>query len=148
MPSQPSLDDVIPDVDLTTYPVSAVPAAFDRGHLFSPTADLTMLALDDRFDYRPGDEFEPMPPPPRASDKQAGGFGFGWWFYTTAKVTAADFLGLTAGAELSIQSATGVIPGAVVLETFRFAALVRFRNGAIDDAEMYVRRRNHHGHWY
>lgn len=35
-PNQTSLDDLRPAVDLTAYPDSSVPAAFDRGHLFSP----------------------------------------------------------------------------------------------------------------
>ncbi|WP_158715888.1 hypothetical protein [Streptomyces sp. NRRL B-24720] len=59
------------------YPISSVPAAFDRGHLYSPTLALTAYAVDDRYvyDYRPGDLFEPMPASPTAPKAWAGGGG-------------------------------------------------------------------------
>lgn len=133
-------------VDLTALPDSAVPAAFDRGHLYSPTSDQTAYALDDRYiyDYRPGNDFEPMPPAPH------GGKAFAWWFRNTARVDVPDFLGLRVGDEVTIQHVCSVDSGTVVA-TYRFGAQVRYAmpEGAEEPfGFMTVRRRNDAGHWY
>jgi hypothetical protein len=133
-------------IDLTTLPVSSVPAAFDRGHLYSPTLDLTRYALDDRYvyDYRPGDLYEPMPAAPREPR------AFAWWWKNVAQQIVADFLGLMPGDAITVQHVTYVL-SAMVVETYRWGALVRYPmpKGAREPyAEMYVRRRNTAGHWY
>lgn len=129
------------------YPASCVPAAFDRGHLYSPTLDLTRYALDDRYiyDYRPGDLYEPMPAAPRGDGKS-----FAWWSVNVAGVAVPDFLGLRSGDEITIQHVTSVGPGEVT-ETKRNGAVVRYpmpEGASRPYAEMYVRRRNDAGHWY
>lgn len=128
-------------------PKSSVPAAFDRGHLYSPTLDLAKYALDDRYiyDYRPGDLFEPMPSAPRGDGK-----AFAWWWKNTARQAAPDFLGLRTGDEVTIQHPTSVGQG-VVVETLRCGAVVRYLmpDGASrPHGEMRVSRRNSDGHWY
>lgn len=135
-------------IDLTVLPVSAVPAAFDRGHLYSPTLDLTRYALDDRYvyDYRPGDLYEPMPAAPTPPREWA------WWRQNIASETVPDFLGLRVGDQISIQHVTSTGPGEVI-ETRRNGAIVRYplpesnlTTRRHDD--MLVRRRNTGGHWY
>lgn len=133
--------------ELKTLPKSSVPAAFDRGHLYSPTVALTRYALDDRYlyDYRPGDLYEPMPEAPRGDGK-----AFAAWWRNTAKLPVPDFLGLRVGDQITLQHVTSTTPGEVI-ETYRFGAAVRYPmpKGASEPyAEMYVRRRNDAGHWY
>jgi hypothetical protein len=136
------------DPDYKALPVSSVPAAFDRGHLYSPTLDLTRCALDDwyLYDYRPGDLFEPMPKAPH------GGKAFAWWWLNIARVDVPDFLGLRVGDQITIQHVTSVSPGEVIA-THRFGAVVRYPLPVSSltertHDEMYVRRRNDAGHWY
>lgn len=134
-------------VDLTVFPESSVPAAFDRGHLYSPTSDQTAYALDDRYiyDYRPGDLYEPMPPAPRGDGK-----AWARWSRNTARITVPDFLGLRVGDQVTIQHVTSAGTGTVV-KTYRCGALVRYPMPKGADRpydEMEVRRRNTAGHWY
>ena len=127
--------------DTQTLPASAVPAALDRGHLYSPTRDLTRYALDPGagYDYRPGDLFEPMPSP-RGCDGKA----FAGWWRNTALVESPDFLGLRAGDHYP----------AVVTATYRHHASVRYElpGCAFSDegrtVQTYVTRRNADGQWY
>lgn len=133
--------------DLASLPKSSVPAAFDQGHLYSPTTALTQYALDDRYeyDYRPGDDFEPMPDAPRGDPK-----AFAWWFHNIASVPVPDFLGLRIGDQITIQHAGSAGSGEVVA-TQRNGAVIRYPlapGGDRTHDEMYVRRRNHLGHWY
>jgi hypothetical protein len=134
--------------DLTMLPESVVPAAFDRGHLYSPTTALTQYALDDRYiyDYRPGDLYEPMPPSPTAPKDWA------WWRKNIATEPVPDFLGLRVGDQISIQHVTSTGPGEVIT-TERGGAVVRYPLPKSDltartHDEMYVRRRNDAGRWY
>lgn len=127
-------------------PSSSVPAALDRGHLYSPTLSLTQYALDDRYiyDYRPGDLYEPMPEAPRNPKAYA------WWSRNIARVSVPDFLGLHAGDQITIQHVTSVGPGEVVA-TQRAGAVARYPMPEGADkpyGEMYIRRRNSDGHWY
>ncbi|MEV4975588.1 hypothetical protein [Streptomyces scopuliridis] len=133
---------------MTEYPTSSVPAAFDRGHLYSPTLDLTAYALDDRYiyDYRPGDQYEPMPASPTAPKEWA------WWRRNIAATPVPDFLGLRVGDQISLQHVTGTGPGEVVA-TERGGAVVRYPLPQSNlttrtHDEVYVRRRNDAGHWY
>ncbi|MDT0377291.1 hypothetical protein RM572_00680 [Streptomyces sp. DSM 42041] len=138
---QPTLTDTAAPLPGT----SSVPAAMDRGHLYSPTADITRYALDDRYayDYQPGDLFEPMPPAPRGDGK-----AWAWWWANTAKTPTPDFLGLATGDTITVQHATGHGP-AEVLATYRLGALIRFPHPDGETrGEMYVRRCNHFGRWY
>jgi hypothetical protein len=131
-------------IDLTTLPESCVPAAFDRGHLYSPTSDYITPALRGRCDYRPGALYEPMPPPPRGDSK-----AFAWWARNIARVDVPDFLGLRIGDEVTIQHVTTVGRGEVV-KTYRSGAVVRYPmpDGARKPYdEMTVSRRNGAGHW-
>ena len=135
--------------DLTTYPVSSVPAAFDRGHLYSPTTTHLAWALDPGilYDYRPGNDFEPMPEAPRGNPK-----AWAWWWKNTAKVETPDFLGLRAGDGITVQHVGSVGPGEVV-STWRYGAVVRYPLPVSNltnrtHSEMVVRRRNDAGHWY
>lgn len=131
--------------DLAVLPASSVPAAFDRGHLYSPTLGLTRYALDERYayDYRPGDLFEPMPEAPRGDGK-----AFAWWWLNVAKVETPDFLGLRAGDDITIQH-VGSVGDGTVLATYRHGALVRYPHPKPDEhGEMFVKRRNDSGHWY
>lgn len=127
-------------------PVSSVPAAFDRDHLYSPTADVVAWNID----YRAGDAFEPMP-----SSRSFHGT-WGEWWRTEANVETPDFLGLKPGDVITIQQSTPT-PGSTVIETCRFGALVRYPLPVREDAdpgtepatsERYVCRRNHLGYWY
>lgn len=129
------------------YPVSSVPAAFDRGHLYSPDRGLTRYALDERYvyDYRPGDLFEPMTEAPRGNPK-----AWVWWYRNIAKIDVPDFLGLRIGDEVTIQHVCSVGSGTVVA-TYRFGAQVRYATpeGAEEPfGFMTVSRRNTGGHWY
>jgi len=136
-------------VDLNTFPESSVPAAFDRGHLYSPTLDLTKYALDERYiyDYQPGTLYEPMPAAPRGDSK-----AFAWWSRNVANIAVPDFLGLRVGDQITIQHVTDVGPGEVV-STHRSGAIVRYPlpesnfSDRVHD-EMRVSRRNDAGHWY
>jgi hypothetical protein len=129
-------------IDLTALPVSSVPAAFDREHLYSPTSDVAAYGID----YRAGDLFEPMPDAPRGNPK-----AWSEWWRTVANVETPDFLGLKAGDEITIQWADGVtLPGKVVT-TYRWAALARYPLASGSEpshAEMYVTHRNQFGNWY
>ncbi|MEV7872650.1 hypothetical protein AB0P17_42600 [Streptomyces sp. NPDC088124] len=136
-------------MSVSGLPVSSVPAAFDRGHLYSPTLALTRYALDDRYvyDYRPGDLYEPMPAAPSGNPK-----AWSWWWRNIAATPVPDFLGLRVGNQISIQHAGCTGPGEVI-STERAGAVVRYplpksNLTARTHAEMYVRRRNDAGHWY
>ncbi|MEU4507358.1 hypothetical protein [Streptomyces sp. NPDC024089] len=134
---------------MTLLPQSSVPAAFDRGHLYSPTLGLTKYALDDRYvyDYRPGDLYEPMPEAPRGNPK-----AWAWWWQNIAAAPVPDFLGLRVGDHISVQHVTCTGPGEVIA-TERGGAVVRYPLAKSDltrrtHSEMYIRRRNNAGHWY
>lgn len=138
--------------DPATYPDSAVPAAFDRGHLYSPTIDQTRYALDAgyAYDYRPGNDFEPMPDSPRGDPK-----AWAWWRTNIAMVPAADFLGLRTGDDIILHCLHGHHDPATVIATYRHSALVRYplpvshsNPDGTRTAEMHVRCRNDDGHWY
>ena len=136
------------DTNITALPKSSVPAAFDRGHLYSPTLDQTRYALDERYvyDYRPGDLYEPMPKHP--TDPKA----YAWWLRNVARHDVPDFLGLRTGDRITLQHVTSVGPGEVV-STHRSGAVIRYalpesNFGTRTHDEMYVRRRNDAGHWY
>lgn len=121
-------------------PVSSVPAAFDRGHLYSPTLDVANRGIT----FRPGSEYEPMPEAPRNSK------GFAWWMSNIATLEVSDYLGLRVGDEVTIQYA-GAIGVATVIATHRFGAVVRYptpQTAGRPTPEGYVRRRNQAGHWY
>jgi hypothetical protein len=127
--------------NLTELPVSSVPAAFDRGHLFSPTS----ATVADGIKYRPGDLFEPMPPSPRGNPQ-----AWGEWWRTVAKVETPDYLGLRPGDEIAVQHHGSPSPGTVV-SACRFGAVVRYPmpKGAREPYEQqYVTCRNQFGHWY
>ncbi|MFD9223846.1 hypothetical protein ACFWDI_28535 [Streptomyces sp. NPDC060064] len=131
--------------DSTGLPDSSVPAAFDRGHLYSPTTALTQYAQDGRYayDYRPGNSFEPLPEAPRGNPK-----AFAAWWSNEAKAKTPDFLGLKVGDEITIQHAAGPGP-AEVIETWRAGALVTYPYPVPGKTgQMIVRRRNDAGHWY
>ena len=133
--------------DTLTLPVSAVPAALDRGHLYSPTLELTRYALDGHgYDYRPGDLFEPMPDAPRGDGK-----AFAWWWRHTACVETPDFLGLRVGDTISMHSLQGDHFPAPVTATYRHHASVRYPAPEGSDepyVRTYVKTRNADGHWY
>ena len=136
------------NMDLTAYPDSAVPAAFDRGHLYSPTTTHLAWALDPRYtyEYRPGNDFEPLPEAPRGNGK-----AWAWWRRNHAMVPTTDFLGLCAGDEISLHSLQGNHTPAVVVATYRHHAVVRYPNpeGAREPfTQTWVNRRNADGHWY
>ncbi|MFI9040937.1 hypothetical protein [Streptomyces sp. NPDC053726] len=92
---------------MSVLPQSSVPAAFDRGHLYSPTLNLTKYALDDRYvyDYLPGDLYEPMPGAPRGNPK-----AWAWWWQNIATTPVPDFLGLRVGDRISVQHVTCTAP--------------------------------------
>lgn len=137
--------------DTLTLPQSAVPAALDRGHLYSPTLSLTRYALDDRYryDYRPGDLFEPMPEAPRGNPAE-----YRRWWDSAAMVETPDFLGLRVGDTISMHSLQGNHYPATVTATYRHHASVRYElpeghfSGADRVVRTYVNRRNAEGHWY
>lgn len=131
--------------ELTELPQSSVPAAFDRGHLYSPNMSQARYALDDRYvyDYQPGTLFEPMPESPSGDPK-----AWAWWWKNVATEATPDFLGLRVGDEITIQDVTTVVPG-TVLATCRSGARVRYPYpDPTKTGVMYVRRRNADGHWY
>ncbi|MEU2099885.1 hypothetical protein ABZ741_37035 [Streptomyces globisporus] len=125
---------------LGELPVSSVPAAYDREHLFSPKEGTA-----EHISHRAGDVFGPLP---RSSGEPEA---WATWWKTAASVPTPDFLGLKAGDEITVQLST-VSPGTVA-RTCRFGALVRIPlpQGPWADKpyeEMYVTRRNQFGHWY
>lgn len=135
-----------PTEDLTTLPASSVPAAFDRGRLYSPTMDMAKDALDERYiyDYRPGDLYEPMPP------FLCDGTSYGWWLRNVARIEVPDFLGLRPGDQITLQHVTCVSPGSVI-KTYRYGAVVRYpmpdgASSPYDD--ILVSNRTAKGHWY
>ncbi|MFF1358696.1 hypothetical protein [Streptomyces sp. NPDC058297] len=133
--------------DLATLPDSAVPAAFDRGHLYSPTTTHLAWALDPGYgyDYRPGNDFEPLPEAPRGPKDWA------WWRKNHAMAAVADFLGLRVGDEISLYSLQGSHTLATVTATYRHHAVVRYpmpKGAQKPYAENWVNRRNAEGHWY
>lgn len=134
--------------DLATLPDSAVPAAFDRGHLYSPTLTQTRYALDPGYvyDYRPGNDFEPMPDSPRGD-----GRAWAWWRRNIAMIPTVDFLGLHAGDNITMHDLHGNHTPATVLATYRHHAVIRYPmpEGASEPyAETWVNTRNSDGHWY
>jgi hypothetical protein len=136
--------------DTQTLPQSAVPAALDRGHLYSPTLSLTRYALDPcaHYDYRPGDLFEPMPETPRGNPAD---YRRGW--EGAAMVESPDFLGLRAGDTVTMHSLHGDHFPAVVAATYRHHASVRYElpglwSGKDRTVQTYVTRRNADGQWY
>ena len=134
--------------DTQTLPVSSVPAALDRGHLYSPTTTHLAWALDPgiSYDYRPGDLFEPMPDAPRGDGK-----AFARWWRHTACVETPDFLGLRAGDTISMHSHQGDHFPATVVATCRHHASVRYPAPEGSDepwVRTYVKTRNADGHWY
>lgn len=131
--------------DLKSFPESSVPAAFDRGHLHSPDMGYMQYALKGRYDYRPGNDFEPMAEAPRGDAK-----AWAWWWRNTARIDVPDYLGLHVGDEITIRHVISTGPG-VVIETHRCGAVVRYpmpKGANKPHDEMYVRRRNCSGHWY
>lgn len=123
---------------LGELPVSSVPAAYDREHLYSPKANTAAVV-----DHRPGDQFPPLPPSP--SEPKA------WhaWWRTEASVPTPDYLGLEPGDVITVVD-TGT---ATVVSTCRFGAVVRYELPPCDwrdeeHAQMYVTARNQFGHWY
>ena len=135
------------DIDITVLPESSVPAAFDRGHLYSPTTTHLAWALNPSYDYdyRPGNDFEPMPEAPRDPK------GLSWWRKNHAMIPVADFLGLRVGDEVSLHSLHGNHTPATVVATYRDRAVVRYPmpEGSKEPyAQSWVNRRNAEGHWY
>jgi hypothetical protein len=134
--------------DLLTLPASSVPAAFDRGFLYSPTQSLTRYALDERYayDYRPGDLFEPMPEAPRGNP-----VAYRRWWEHSAMVETPDFLGLRVGDTISMHSFQGDHYPATVTATYRHHASVRYpapKGSKEPWVRTYVKTRNADGHWY
>lgn len=126
------------DAATAALPDSAVPAAHDRGHLYSPGANTVAAGIT----YRPGTQHQPLPPCP-----SSGGPAFRAWL-DTVKQPATDYLGLRTGDRITVQDPSGT---GEVIATHRFGAVVRYPmpDGAAEPyAEMYVRSRNHNGHWY
>lgn len=126
--------------DIEALPVSSVPAAFDSGHLYSPTDRFI-----DRTDYRPGALYDPMPESPSGNPK-----AWGEWWRNVAKTPTPDFLGLKPDDEITVQHVTSTGTGTVIA-TYRFGALVRYPMPEGADkphGEMYISRRNTSGHWY
>lgn len=137
-PAAPAPVKVRRPLPLGELPVSSVPAAYDREHLYSPSATLI-----EHVDYRPGDRFAPLPKSPYARKA--------WitWWRTEANVSTPDFLGLEAGDVITLVDGDT----ATVVSTCRFGAVVRFELPACSwrdkaHAEMYVTARNQFGHWY
>jgi hypothetical protein len=123
---------------LGELPVSSVPAAYDREHLYSPKADTI-----EWIDYRPGDRFAPLSRSPHAPK------AWGAWWRTEANVPTPDFLGLETGDVITLHDGDT----ATVVSTCRFGAVVRYALPPCEwrdteHAEMYVTRRNQFGHWY
>ncbi|MFJ4084976.1 hypothetical protein ACIP2Z_39285 [Streptomyces iakyrus] len=123
---------------LGELPVSSVPAAYDREHLYSPKANTAAVV-----DHRPGDQFPPLPVSP------SGPKAWLDWWRAEASVSTPDYLGLEPGDVITVVS-TGT---ATVVSTCRFGAVVRYElpTGSFNRepyAEMYVTARNQFGHWY
>ncbi|MFD6923724.1 hypothetical protein ACFV99_26425 [Streptomyces sp. NPDC059944] len=123
---------------LGAMPASSVPAAYDRGHLYSPKEGTAELV-----DHRPGDAFGPLPLAPREPK------AWGAWWNTEASTPTPDFLGLVPGDVITVVRANT----ATVVSTCRFGAIVRYELPASPwatetHASMYVTRRNQYGHWY
>ncbi|MFF3787129.1 hypothetical protein [Streptomyces sp. NPDC001933] len=123
---------------LGELPLSSVPAAYDREHLYSPKAGTA-----EYVDHRPGDRFAPLPASPY------GPKAWGTWWRTEANVPTPDFLGLEPGDEITVVGDTA----ATVVSTCRLGAVVRYELppspwATETHGEMYVTRRNHFGHWY
>lgn len=134
-------------VDLTVLPDSAVPAAFDRGHLYTPTTTHLAWALDPGYDYdyRAGNDFEPLPEAPRDPE------GWVWWRKNHAMVPTSDFLGVRIGDEIFLHSLQGNHELATVTATYRHHAVVRYPmpDGSKEPyAQTWVNRRNAEGQWY
>lgn len=124
---------------LGELPVSSVPAAYDRGHLYSPRA-----AFIEDVDHRPGDLFGPLPASPHEPKAWRA------WWQEQASTPTPDYLGLKPGDDITIQHPGGTGPG-TVLSTCRFGAVVRFPLPPGSDephVHMYVTARNQFGHWY
>ncbi|MEU5748290.1 hypothetical protein ABZ804_22460 [Streptomyces sp. NPDC047726] len=123
---------------LGELPVSSVPAAYDREHLYSPKADTI-----EWIDYRPGDRFAPLPRSPREPK------AWGAWWRTEANVATPDFLGLETGDVITLADGDT----ATVVSTCRFGAVVRYALPPCEwrdeeHAQQYVTARNQFGHWY
>ncbi|MFH8805280.1 hypothetical protein ACH4F6_38025 [Streptomyces sp. NPDC017936] len=134
--------------DTQQLPQSAVPAALDRGHLYSPTLALTRYALDPGvgYDYRPGELFEPMPEAPRGD-----GEAFARWWRSAALVESPDFLGLRTGDTVTLHSLQGDHFPATVVATCRHHASVRYPASEWSSepyVQTYVTHRNAEGQWY
>ncbi|MFE1130838.1 hypothetical protein ACFW6R_29715 [Streptomyces albidoflavus] len=119
-------------------PTSSVPAALDRGHLYSPRGP-------EVADHRPGDLYGPLP------RSRPGAAWRGWWD-AEASVPTPDYLGLRAGDVITVQHPC-TVESATVVSTCRFGALVRYPLPPCDwstatHAEQYVTARNPAGHWY
>ncbi|MEU2969003.1 hypothetical protein ABZ687_29000 [Streptomyces ardesiacus] len=126
---------------LGELPVSSVPAAYDREHLYSPKVDTAAVV-----DHRPGDQFPPLPVSPH------GRMAWRTWWDKEASVETPDFLGLEAGDEITIEHGSSTGPGRVLL-TCRFGAFVQYDVPECEWAtethvDMYVTARNQFGHWY
>lgn len=123
---------------LGELPVSSVPAAYDREHLYSPKANTAAVV-----DHRPGNQFPPLATSPSAPKAWRG------WWRTEASVSTPDYLGLEPGDVITVVGETT----ATVVSTCRFGAVVRYelpRSPWADKThgEMYVTARNQFGHWY
>ncbi|SEE83164.1 hypothetical protein SAMN05216483_6697 [Streptomyces sp. 2131.1] len=123
---------------LGELPVSSVPAAYDREHLYSPKANTAALV-----DHRPGDQFPPLPVSP------PGPKAWGAWWRTEASVTTPDYLGLEPGDVITLDDGDT----ATVVSTCRFGAVVRYALPPSEwcdkeYAEQYVTARNQFGRWY
>ncbi|MEU6462191.1 hypothetical protein [Streptomyces sp. NPDC046976] len=123
---------------LGELPVSSVPAAYDREHLYSPRANTAAVV-----DHRPGDRFAPLPRTPHAPK------AWGAWWRTEANVSTPDFLGLETGDVIALVDGDT----ATVVSTCRYGAVVRYELPPCEwrskeHAEQYVTARNQFGHWY
>lgn len=123
---------------LGELPVSSVPAAYDREHLYSPKANTAAVV-----DHRPGDLFAPLPVSSRAPKA--------WitWWREQASMPTPDFLGLETGDVITLHDGDT----ATVVSTCRFGAVVRYALPSSpwrdkEHAEQYVTARNQFGHWY
>ncbi|MFK0279464.1 hypothetical protein ACIQVL_03185 [Streptomyces sp. NPDC090499] len=123
---------------LGELPISSVPAAYDREHLYSPKADTI-----EWIDYRPGDRFAALSRSPHVPK------AWGTWWRTEASVPTPDFLGLESGDVITLADGDT----ATVVSTCRFGAVVRYALPSSpwrdkEHAEQYVTARNQFGHWY
>ncbi|CAM5238246.1 hypothetical protein [Streptomyces griseomycini] len=123
---------------LGEMPVSSVPAAYDRGHLYSPKEGTA-----ERVDHRPGDRFAPLPKAPHEPK------AWGTWWRAEANAPTPDYLGLEPGDVITLVDDVT----ATVVSTCRFGAVVRYEVppspwAAETHVDMYVTARNQFGHWY